>query len=94
MLTPCTCKAGVSTVVYTYHVFPNYVGRQWLALSCTRRVRGLRMTLTFSSPKNLSLPSPRMGPALCNSFSTGVRSCGGSSFLFLADVLLSAFETP
>lgn len=49
-------------------------------------------SLTFSKPKNLSLPSSRTGPALCNNFSTGVRSCGGSSFLFLVEALLSNFE--
>lgn len=31
---------------------------------------------------------------MCNNFSTGVRSCGGSSFLFLVDAVLSDFETP
>lgn len=50
--------------------------------------------LTFSNPKNLSLPSSRTGPAFCSSFSTGVRSGCGSSFLFLADAVLSDFEAP
>ena len=50
--------------------------------------------LTFFNPKNLSVPSSRTGPALCNSFSTGVKSSGGSSFLFLVDAVLSDFEIP
>ncbi len=35
-----------------------------------------------------------MGPAFCSSFSTGVRSGCGSSFLLLADAVLSDFEAP
>ena len=53
-----------------YHVLPN----------CDHGVSGraceehsLR-ALTFSKPKNLSLPSPRKGPALTRSFSSGVAS--------------------
>jgi hypothetical protein len=38
--------------------------------------------LTFSRPKNLSLPSSRMGPACCSIFSNGVNSGVGSSFSF------------
>jgi hypothetical protein len=37
--------------------------------------------LTFSKPKNLSLPSPRRGPALRSSFSSGVASGALGSFL-------------
>jgi hypothetical protein len=37
--------------------------------------------LTFSKPKNLSLPSPRRGPALRSSFSSGVTSGALGSFL-------------
>lgn len=37
--------------------------------------------LTFSKPKNLSLPSPRRGPALSSSFSSGVTSGALGSFL-------------
>lgn len=37
--------------------------------------------LTFSKPKNLSLPSPRRGPALTSSFSSGVGSGALGSFL-------------
>lgn len=46
-------------------------------------------SLTFSNPKNLSLPSFRMGPAFCSIFCRGVISGSGSSnpflFLFLVD---------
>lgn len=37
--------------------------------------------LTFSKPKNLSLPSPRNGGALASSFSSGVGSGALGSFL-------------
>jgi hypothetical protein len=37
--------------------------------------------LTFSKPKNLSLPSPRRGPAFTSSFSSGVGSGALGSFL-------------
>jgi hypothetical protein len=37
--------------------------------------------LTFSNPKNLSLPSLRSGPALRSSFSSGVTSGALGSFL-------------
>jgi hypothetical protein len=37
--------------------------------------------LTFSKPKNLSLPSLRRGPALTRSFSSGVGSSALGSFL-------------
>lgn len=40
-----------------------------------------RRALTFSKPKNLSLPSPRKGPALTRSFSSGVGSGALGSFL-------------
>lgn len=46
----------------------------------TSRVRG---RLTFSSPKNLSRPSSRIGPAYWSSFSKGVSSGADSSLLFL-----------
>ena len=42
------------------------------------------MKLTFSKPKNLSLPSSRRGPAFCNIFSSGVISGTGSSFFLAA----------
>jgi len=39
---------------------------------------------TFSIPKNLSLPSLRIGPAFCSILTKGVISGSGStSFLFL-----------
>lgn len=37
---------------------------------------------TFSMPKNLSLPSGRMGPALSSIFSSGVSSTTGSCCFF------------
>ena len=40
-------------------------------------------TLTFSSPKNLSLPSSLIGPAFCSIFCRGVISGSGSAWLFL-----------
>lgn len=60
----------------------------------TKRESGRVCALTFSRPKNLSLPSSRIGPALRSNLSTGVRSWPGSSFLFFADVLPSDFEIP
>jgi hypothetical protein len=60
-----------------YHVLPNY--------KMARSAGGLpngndAAVLTFSKPKNLSLPSPRRGPALSSSFSSGVASGALGSF--------------
>lgn len=44
--------------------------------------RGVGGSLTFSRPKNLSVPSSRTGPAFCSIFSRGVISGGGSSATF------------
>lgn len=51
---------------------------------------------TFSSPKNLSLPFSRTGPAFCSSFSRGVNSGGGSSFSFflLAEAMPEEPDVP
>ena len=68
--------------------------RQEVLALCTSTWWDWTGSLTFSNPKNLSVPSSRTGPALCNSFSTGVKSSGGSSFLFLVDAVLSDFEIP
>lgn len=51
---------------------------------CERKQR------TFSRPKNLSVPSPRSGPAFCNIFSKGVSSDGGSSFFLFGDTWFAA----
>jgi hypothetical protein len=64
--------------VYAYHVLPNY--------NMARSAGGLptgndAAALTFSKPKNLSLPSPRRGPALSSSFSSGVASGALGSLL-------------
>lgn len=40
---------------------------------------------TFSMPKNLSVPSFRIGPAFCNIFTKGVISGSGSASFFLDD---------
>jgi hypothetical protein len=42
---------------------------------------GTARALTFSKPKNLSLPSARRGPAFTSSFSRGVGSGALASFL-------------
>ena len=50
--------------------------------SALHRMKGKwTMELTFSNPKNLSLPSARRGPALTRSFSSGVESGALGSLL-------------
>jgi hypothetical protein len=63
------------------------VGVEW---SCPR-VGHVRATLTFSKPKNLSLPSSRNGPAFCSIFSRGVTSKIISSFFFASASLAGWF---
>lgn len=48
---------------------------------------------TFSSPKNLSVPSSRAA-AFCSIFSNGVNSCVGSSFLAFGEALFGVVEVP
>lgn len=52
------------------------------------------MQRTFSSPKNLSVPSFRTGPAFCSIFSNGVISTGGSSFFAFTAGSFVAVEAP
>lgn len=71
-----------------------YYRTSWLAVSNEKptqsrnwRGMGSGLGLTFSRPKNLSLPSFRKGPAFCSIFSSGVSSRTGSSFFFCASLL-------
>lgn len=52
------------------------------------------MGLTFSRPKNLSVPSFRKGPAFCSIFSRGVSSGAGSSFFLPATSLGPGVTVP
>ncbi len=61
----------------SHHVFPNC--RRIVSMSYPSFCWG---QLTFSIPKNLSLPSSRMGPAFRSIFSSGVCCGAFGSFLF------------
>lgn len=48
-------------------------------------MKGFLVKHTFSIPKNLSLPSGRIGPAFCNILTKGVISGSGSSTVLFFD---------
>lgn len=74
-----------------YHVLPNWSQSQ---VSFLRFILGHGEGLTFSRPKNLSLPSGLSGPALSSILSSGVNSGSGSSFFCFGDALLSVLDPP
>lgn len=81
------------TVTKSAHTMYSRTARRLVSLRLATKVEGLG-ALTFSRPKNLSLPSSRRGPAFSSILSRGVSSAAGSSFLPFGDALLSVFELP